>query len=147
MFDGIDVTIGSVGDSRAYWVVQHDAVRLTSDDSLASEREARGEPPLPITDPLAHAITKWIGAGAPETEPEIISHRPDEHGHLVLCTDGLWHHLRTSGELAALVRRAGARGPSAIAQLLVDRALAEGGQDNVTVAVAAVTPERTGRAT
>ena len=137
MFDGTELTIGSVGDSRAYWVTERDAHCLTSDDSLAREMELQGAPPLPVTDPLAHAITRWIGAGAPDGEPEIISHCPAECGHLVLCTDGLWHYLRTASELAALVRRVGSHGPSGIAQSLVDRALAEGGHDNVTVAVAA----------
>ena len=98
--------------------------------------ELQGTPPLPVTDPLAHAITRSISGSAGRRARDH-SHCPAECGHLVLCTDGLWHYLRTASELAALVRHVGSHGPSGLAQSLVDRALAEGGHDNVTVAVAA----------
>ena len=37
--------------------------------------------------------------------------RPAGAGRLVLCTDGLWNHLASTDELAALVADVGRRAP------------------------------------
>jgi serine/threonine protein phosphatase PrpC len=52
-----------------------------------------------------------------------------------LCTDGLWNYFPAAKAIAALVHEAGGARPAELARMLVNRALAMGGQDNVTVAV------------
>jgi serine/threonine protein phosphatase PrpC len=140
LWDGQEFTIGSVGDSRAYWVGKDDARCLTTDDSwmraqvahgLATQSEAE-------RDARAHAITHWIGADAPREPPEVVSFRAPGPGHLVVCTDGLWNYLPTATELAAAVHDLGTRTPAEIARALVRTAIARGGVDNVTVAVVEV---------
>jgi serine/threonine protein phosphatase PrpC len=145
------VTIGWVGDSRAYWIATaHTAVPegnghggsvlLTRDDSWAdlmiarrrmSEEAARA-------DPRAHLLTGWLGADADSPSPHTVTFRPPGPGMVVICSDGLWNHLpepsqlesATAGALRAAPRRDGLL---AVARALVQAALDAGGHDNVTV--------------
>jgi serine/threonine protein phosphatase PrpC len=55
-----------------------------------------------------------------------------------VCSDGLWNHLSTAAELHAFVRATGSADPMAIADALVDRANAGGGQDNITAVLARI---------
>jgi serine/threonine protein phosphatase PrpC len=64
----------------------------------------------------------------------------DGHARLVLCSDGLWTYFAAAEALADAADAArGASGDeptvAEVARVLVDQALARGGQDNVTVAV------------
>jgi serine/threonine protein phosphatase PrpC len=68
-----------------------------------------------------------------------------EPGWLMLCSDGLWNYCSAAEELAALVRKTSDTSPTAndpllLAGALVDWANAQGGQDNITVALARVQP-------
>lgn len=112
-----EVTIGWVGDSRAYWIGATEALLLTVDD-------ARG-----------HALTAWLGADAGEVEPHIASYYPAEPGVVVLCSDGLWNYLGSADELADRVRPLAAE-PLQAATELVRFAIGRGGHDNVTAVVA-----------
>jgi serine/threonine protein phosphatase PrpC len=137
LWDGQEFTIGSVGDSRAYWVGDDDARCLTNDDSWMQSQLAEGRATAVEVerDARAHAITHWIGADAPTEPPEVVSFRPPGPGYLVVCTDGLWNYVPAATELAAAVRNLGTRSPVDIARGLVRTAIARGGVDNVTVAV------------
>jgi serine/threonine protein phosphatase PrpC len=143
IWDGRSVTIGSVGDSRAYWIGADDAVVLTTDDSWAQQEVADGR--LSADDaarhPNAHAITNWIGADAPDERPEIVTWTPAGAGRVIVCSDGLWNYVPDAEDLADLVRSHGGPGPIGVAEFLVAHALACGGHDNVTVAVITVDPE------
>ena len=90
-------------------------------------------------DARAHAITHWIGADAPRDPPKVVTFRPDESGHLVVCTDGLWNYMPDANDIAAAVLPIRAERPAAIARSLVRTTIARGGRDNVTVAVVEVT--------
>jgi serine/threonine protein phosphatase PrpC len=140
-----ELVIGWLGDSRAYWISTAEARQLTVDDSWAGEQVAEGllTPAQAMRDPRSHAITHWIGVDAPDDPPQTVELRPEESGHLVLCTDGLWNYVATADELARL-RRAlpAAAAPVAIARSLADTALARGGHDNITVAVVEIWPQR-----
>jgi serine/threonine protein phosphatase PrpC len=146
-WDGQVVTVGSVGDSRAYWVDDDRGRRLTEDDSWVQEQvdagtmsEAEAE-----AHPNAHQITRWLGADAPDGPPDIVTFAPDRRGRIVVCTDGLWNYLAGADDLAQRVRPVGRddvgrRTPLEVARALVDHALASGGHDNVTVAVIDIAP-------
>lgn len=111
------IDIAWLGDSRAYWIGPADAaLQLTVDDVEA---------------PGSHAITKWLGADAPEDQvTSTVRFQIPGPGWLLLCTDGLWNYLqdpadmvRTEGEAIEVVRS------------LIDFANESGGHDNITAAL------------
>ncbi|MFB6438094.1 PP2C family protein-serine/threonine phosphatase [Streptomyces sp. NPDC056411] len=134
------LTVGWVGDSRAYWIPDDRTappVRLTEDDSwaaqmiannLMSEAEANA-------DERAHAITGWLGADAYEVEPHTTTFKPDGPGVVVVCTDGLWNYAESAEQMAAVLPHDAPARPLDAARTLVTHALDGGGHDNVTVAV------------
>ena len=135
-----EVILGWLGDSRAYWIDHNGASPLTRDHSWVNEMVSAGEMSLAAAEasPQAHGITRWIGADAdPDLNPEIVRHRIEGPGTLLLCTDGLWNYTHTNEDMATLLREAGAEGQDAlaIARRLVQFANEQGGQDNITVAV------------
>ncbi len=143
VLDGADLTVGWVGDSRAYWLPDSAAPRLlTVDDSFAAEQIAEGMPRAEAeSGPQAHAITRWLGIDAPDHTPRTVSLDLDGPGWLLVCSDGLWNYCSEAQGLADLVAdRAASAGsePLALAGALVDWANAQGGQDNITVALARV---------
>ncbi len=138
-----ELTITSIGDSRAYWVDSAHARQLTVDESWAQEQIEQGEltPEQAFSDRRSHAITNWIGADAPERIPRVSRAAPEVAGRLVLCTDGLWNYLADVGELHELVTAMPAdASPAAIAESLTETALTRGGRDNITVAVIEIEP-------
>jgi serine/threonine protein phosphatase PrpC len=141
------VVVGSVGDSRAYWLPDSgSATTLTVDDSFAQEQIESGVPRLEAeTGPQSHAITRWLGDDAPDHTPTTASMTINEPGWLLVCSDGLWNYCSPADEMAALVERTAGASPGfveplALAGALVDWALSQGGQDNITVALARMHP-------
>ncbi|MFD8086279.1 protein phosphatase 2C domain-containing protein [Kitasatospora sp. NPDC059722] len=140
------VTIGWVGDTRAYWIPDDRAAaepfRLTQDDSWAArmvEAGLMGEAEA-YADPRAHAITGWLGADAEEVVPHTLDFTPHVPGVLLVCTDGLWNYAEAATDLAYYVRPDARTEPLAAAQALVRFAVAAGGHDNITVAVLPIDP-------
>ncbi|MFG2979894.1 protein phosphatase 2C domain-containing protein [Streptomyces sp. NPDC048258] len=134
------LTIGWVGDSRAYWVPDDRAAlprRLTEDDSWAAQMVAAGlmGEAEAYADVRAHAITGWLGADAYDLEPHTAIFKPDHPGVVVVCTDGLWNYAESAREMAQVLPADAAVRPLHSAQVLVGHALDGGGHDNVTVAV------------
>jgi len=142
---GEEVTIGWIGDSRAYWIAQGDARQLTVDDSWASEQVSAGilSHEEAAADRRAHSITRWVGADAPGGPPQIVVDRPPSPGRLILCSDGLWNYASSAEILAQLLEVLPAEASAvAVARALTDTALARGGHDNITVAVVDLPPRR-----
>ncbi|MCT2590500.1 serine/threonine-protein phosphatase [Streptomyces sp. N2-109] len=134
------LTVGWVGDSRAYWVPDDRtarSARLTEDDSWAAQMVAAGlmNEPEAYADSRAHAITGWLGADAYDLDPHTASFKPDRAGVVVVCTDGLWNYAESAEEMAAAVPHDARLRPLHSAQHLVGYALDAGGHDNVTVAI------------
>ena len=141
--DGPLVLVGGVGDSRAYWLPDAGTPeQLSVDDSWASEQMALGVPREEAEHaPQAHAITRWLGSDSPDHQPRCTSLTPSGPGWLVLCSDGLWNYASDAGDLAALVHEDTSRDtdpddPLALGTRLLAWANQQGGQDNITVAVA-----------
>ncbi|WP_371678494.1 protein phosphatase 2C domain-containing protein [Streptomyces sp. NBC_01276] len=134
------LTIGWVGDSRAYWVPDDRAAlprRLTEDDSWAAQMVAAGlmGEAEAYADVRAHAITGWLGADAYDLDPHTASFRPDHPGVVVVCTDGLWNYAESATDMAQILPPDAAARPLHSAQVLVGHALDGGGHDNITVAL------------
>jgi PPM family protein phosphatase len=131
------ITVGNVGDSRAYWLPHGGpGVLLTADDSVAWELIDAGlAPESEAVQAGAHTLTRWLGADAgvkPWSESAVKTVSTTGPGTLVLCTDGLWNYLPASDDIAKFFA---AYEPAGAARELVDYALRAGGQDNITVAV------------
>lgn len=144
------LVVGSVGDSRAYWLPDAGpALALTLDDSFAQEQVASGVARADAeSGPHAHAITRWLGIDAPDHTPTTVSMKLVEPGWLLVCSDGLWNYASSAQELAALVQTTvnnlpAVAEPLALAGGLVEWANAQGGQDNITVALARIHPDPT----
>lgn len=125
------LTLGHVGDSRAYRVRAGALERLTSDHSLVAElvRSGRLTEEEAAVHPARSVITRVLG-----TEPDVdvdTATIPVQPGDLiVLCSDGLSSMLPDAA-IAALA--AGALGPSEATEALVAAANEAGGEDNITV--------------
>lgn len=137
------VSAGVVGDSRAYWLPDvGDARHLTTDDSMAAEMMAAGQPRAEAeAGPFAHTITRWLGIDSPGHTPRVTTSEIDGPGWVLACSDGLWNYCSPAADLGVVVREvASAAGgdPLATASGLVDWANARGGHDNITVALARI---------
>ncbi|MET0626917.1 MAG: protein phosphatase 2C domain-containing protein [Acidimicrobiia bacterium] len=141
-WDGATVVVGNVGDSRVYWIDDAQAELLTADDSWLWEQVAAGvDPQVAEQDQNAHMITRWLGADAPDDVYRVATFVPPRSGRLVVCSDGLWNYATSADEMALVVRTLTTDGTAlAVAHALVDRALDEGGHDNVTVVVIDIEP-------
>lgn len=133
---GEGITVGWIGDSRAYWLADGGSECLTVDDSWAERVVASGRftAEEAFADPRSHALIAWLGADAVELAPHVRTFRPDGPGALLVCSDGLWNYLWEAADLASVALPAAAT-PLAAATALTAVALAGGGHDNITVAV------------
>jgi protein phosphatase len=128
---GGSLTLGHVGDSRAYRVRAGALERLTSDHSLVAElvRSGRLTEEEAAVHPARSVITRVLG-----TEPDVnvdTATIPVQPGDLILlCSDGLSSRL-PDATIAALAAAAG--GPSEATEALVAAANDAGGEDNITV--------------
>ena len=141
VIDGPVIVAGWVGDSRAYWLPDAGpAEQLSVDDSWATEAVLAGMPRAQAeTAPQAHAITRWLGVDSPEVTPHCAATTPAGPGWLLVCSDGLWNYCSPAVDMAGLVSRTAAAAgndPARTATELVNWANAQGGMDNITVALA-----------
>jgi serine/threonine protein phosphatase PrpC len=143
---GRRLTVGWLGDSRAYHVGPGAVRQLTHDHSWVNEVVAAGKMSREEAEdsPNAHAITRSVGGrttgpGATGDDPSLLDvELPAGPGWLVLCTDGLWNLTPEPLQLAELVRDPGGPDALAIARRLVEYACNRRGHDNITTAVLAL---------
>jgi PPM family protein phosphatase len=132
------ITVGNVGDSRAYWFPEPPAVaqQLTVDDSLAQELITAGaSADSEAVQRGAHTLTRWLGADSeaePWSESSVQTITAGGPGTLLLCSDGLWNYLPDAADIARFCSGAD---PAAAARALTEYALEAGGQDNITVVI------------
>jgi serine/threonine protein phosphatase PrpC len=120
------------GDSRAYIVRGHDILQLTRDDSHVQDLVEAGEVAKEEAErhPLAHVVTAAIGGGT-ALNLHVRHGRLADGDRFVLCSDGLSRRLAPS----EIARIAGVAPLERAAEQLVDRAVADGAEDNVTAVV------------
>jgi protein phosphatase len=132
---GDEVTIGHVGDSRAYLVRGREITQLTQDHSLVAQLVARGELTAERAkhDPRRNVVTRSVGVGA-EVEVDIVSlQQPLQPGEtLLICSDGL--HGPVDDDLLAQAASKGSI--ERAANDLIDLANERGGPDNITAVLA-----------
>ncbi len=125
------VSIGHVGDSRAYRLRDGSLEQLTHDHSLVAELERSGQLTAEAAEhhPQRSIITRALG---PEADVEVDAHthatRPSDA--YLLCSDGLTSMV-SNAEIESILR--GAKTLSEAAEDLVRAANQSGGRDNITV--------------
>jgi protein phosphatase len=125
-----ELSIGHVGDSRAYRLRRGKLERLTRDHSLVEEMRRKGQ----ITDeqaedhPQRSIITRALG---PEPEVEVdLQTVPAAPGDVfLLCSDGLTTMVGEDRIAAVIASTTSMR---EVVRALVDEANAAGGRDNIT---------------
>ena len=128
---GDEVSLGHVGDSRAYRMRDGELEQITRDHSLVAELERSGQitPEAAEHHPQRSIITRALG---PEPDVEVdtytLSGRPGDL--FLLCSDGLTSMI-SDDEVAAVLRTSGTLDDAADA--LIKAANQSGGKDNITV--------------
>jgi serine/threonine protein phosphatase Stp1 len=117
------------GDSRIYLLRGGQLHRITHDHSLVQEMVDSGALSAEEAErhPQANVITRAVGAEGP-LELDKVADRLHPGDRFMLCSDGVFKEL-PEGEIAAHLAR------GAEAEELVQRAVAAGGRDNVSVVV------------
>jgi protein phosphatase len=131
ILEGRALTVGHVGDSRAYRLRDGRLEQLTHDHSLVSELVRSGQltPEAAENHPQRSIITRALG---PEADVEVDAHSHTAHDGDVylLCSDGLTGMV-TDQEIATHLANSGSLREAA--ETLVRAANQNGGKDNITV--------------
>ena len=130
---GEGVYLAHVGDSRAYLGVRGRLSPITRDHSMAARLVEIGEATRDQVADRRNVLYKAVGQGV-SVEPDILYRDLPLGGYLLICCDGLWSHV-ADDEMSAIVDAA--RMPDAACQALVSLAKERGGEDNISVILAA----------
>ena len=142
VLDGALLVVGWVGDSRAYWLPDEGRRERADGRRLLRGRPDRRtgcrgtRPRTARTRTPSPAGSAWTPPTTRRGRPRSSCHGP---GWVLVCSDGLWNYCSEAADLGALVRQTAQQSgvePVALAGALVDWANAQGGHDNITVALA-----------
>ena len=132
--NGMEMLTGHIGDSRAYLLRERVLHRLTRDHS-AVQRMVDAQiltPEAARSHPDSNVLTRALGQ-QPDITIDVSEPRPLHAGDIVLlCSDGLWGYVSDEQILHELTVD---RSASEAADALVDLALAQGSDDNITLQV------------
>jgi PPM family protein phosphatase len=126
------VTIGHVGDSRAYLIRDRELEQLTDDHSLVAElvRSGRLSPEEAESHPQRSVITRALGTD-PDVDVDTLSVEAKPGDLFLICSDGLTSMVGDEAILDIVERNRG--NLEAAAKELVNTANRSGGEDNITV--------------
>jgi serine/threonine protein phosphatase PrpC len=130
---GEGVFMAHVGDSRAYLGVRGRLWPVTRDHSMAARLLEIGEATGEEVAARRNVLYKAVGQGL-SAEPDVLYRDLPPGTYVLICCDGLWSKV-SDDEMAAIVDAAS--GPDAACQELVSRARERGGEDNISVILAA----------
>lgn len=125
-----------VGDSRAYHLRDGAFTQVTDDHSLVAEMVRRGQltPAQAAVHPHRSIITRALGT-EDAVEPDVFEIPLNPGDRVLFCSDGL-SGMVPQDQIGRLLGQGD--DPQAIADSLVEAALENGGEDNVTVVVIVV---------
>lgn len=143
MFNGRELGLIHVGDSRGYLLRKGELRQLTVDDTFVQSLVDGGKlaPEDVSSHPQKSLILKAYTGRAVEPHLELIEVKPGDR--VLLCSDGLSDPVTQQTIQLAL----GDGTPEMAANRLIELALRSGGPDNVTVVVAEVVEAAEGDAT
>jgi protein phosphatase len=132
LFENGLVSIGHVGDSRAYLIRDHNVDQLTEDHSLVAElvRTGRLSPEEAETHPQRSVITRALGTD-PDVDVDSFSVEAQPGDLFLICSDGLTAMIGDEEILDVVEPRRDDL--DAAAKELVAAANRSGGDDNITV--------------
>jgi PPM family protein phosphatase len=129
---GQQVTIGHVGDSRAYAIHPGGRIEtITRDHTLVKRLEELGQ--ISAEEAIAHPQRNVLyrAVGQSETlEPDIFTTPFPQPGYLLLCSDGLWGPVQEDELLNIVQESPDLHGAC---QRMVKAANSAGGPDNISV--------------
>lgn len=127
---GEQMTIGHVGDSRAYVINGQGSEVITRDHSLVERLRELGQltPDEAATHPQRNVLYRAIGQGE-NLEVDVFTQPAPRDGYLLLCSDGLWGEV-SDRQIRQIVLTHD--DPQAACEELVRAANAAGGPDNIT---------------
>jgi protein phosphatase len=133
LIQGNQITVGHVGDSRAYVVQPDGAQQLTEDHSLVAQlvREGHLTEEQAERHPQKNILTQALGS-MEDLYVDVFSLSLPPDAALLLCSDGL-SNMVTPAEIAKVVHHTA--DAQQAAQRLVDMANRRGGTDNITALV------------
>jgi serine/threonine protein phosphatase PrpC len=131
--DGDSLYICHIGDVRCYHLSRGEFRRMTNDHSWVWEKLVMTgllTPEQARSHPERGKVTRGIGLARQQgTEPDLSNLTLRDGDRVLLCSDGLWEALADE-EIAEVVGSDGTM--RQLASVLVDRANAAGGEDNIT---------------
>jgi protein phosphatase len=127
---GEQMTVGHVGDSRAYVLRNGESKPITRDHSLVERLRELGQltPEEAAAHPQRNVLYRAIGQGA-SLEVDVFSLPVPRGGHLLVCSDGLWGVV-PDPQILHIV--ATAEHPQEACDELIRAANSAGGPDNIT---------------
>ena len=133
---GDEAWIASVGDSRAYILRGDQLLPLTEDHTFVAEQVRAGGMSVEQArhSRFRHMLTRAVGTNVDYT-PDVVSARVEPGDVLMLCTDGLTNMVWEEEIIRLLSRYR--HDPEGACRSLINAANAQGGQDNITVLLAA----------
>ena len=131
---GNRLTIGHIGDSRAYLINDGQIKLLTRDHSLVEQLVESGQisPEDAEKHPQKHVLTRALGI-SPDLKLDISEENIEKGSTLLFCTDGLTNMVRDEEILKESSKQPD---PEKLAEALIKLANSRGGFDNITVVVA-----------
>jgi serine/threonine protein phosphatase PrpC len=132
------VSLGWVGDSRAYILNENKQEQLTVDDSWVELVVAEGSMTREeaMLDKRAHYVIQVLGMHDAEAEIHVLEGTLNKGELLLLCSDGLWNYFQGEKDLLKAVMNFGINSEAAaICAHLTELANAAGGRDNITAAI------------
>jgi serine/threonine protein phosphatase PrpC len=137
LVEGDAVTIGHVGDSRAYLVRDARLEQLTEDHSLVNELLKSGKlsPEEAETHPQRSVITRAVGTD-PDVDVDAFTVTTEAGDVFLLCSDGLTDMVDDEDILDAVERHRDDL--DRVTKSLVSAANRGGGEDNITVVAFAI---------
>ncbi len=130
---GDGVYIAHVGDSRAYLGKRGRIQRLTQDHSMAARLLEMGQVTSDEAALQRNILYKAVGQGN-QVDPDILYRDLAPGQYLLLCCDGLWDKV-SDQEMSAIIDASPT--PGLACRNLVTRANENGGEDNISVILAA----------
>lgn len=140
IFDGANVNIANVGDSRTYLISKKKIYQMTRDHSLVQEKLNMGiyDREGAKKDPQKNVLIRTVGFES-EVEVDVYFYKVARNDIFLICSDGL--HGKVSDEDIVFIinkfipdpAKAGQKELDNTVRELIDQANANGGQDNISV--------------
>lgn len=124
------LTIGHVGDSRAYIISDNGSKAITRDHSLVERLRELGQlsEDEAASHPQRNVLYRAIGQGT-ILEVDVVSHPIPSNGYMLICSDGLWGVV-DEDDIQSIILKSSH--PQVACEQLIQAANAAGGPDNIT---------------